>query len=118
MTIARAPISATRAGSSIRGTDAECRKRATDFLTGVIGCLPDDLRWDETFHLQAHAHLSGHELVVIASRDDAHQPIVLTAMDWDQVRREDANRQQLLVERMICDADHLRVALEHDLVSV
>ena len=66
--------------------DTECHARAHEFLVGLIGSAPDDLTWDDTHRLQGHAHLGGRELVVIAPRDNAHSPVVLTTQDWDQVR--------------------------------
>lgn len=117
MRIAAVPGSAAHAASTSRHTDAECRERATSYLARVAGCVPDDLMWDDTFHLQAHAHLRGHELVVIAPRDDEHQPVVLTAMDWDDVRLRDDNRQQRIQQLTLSDPFRLREALRFDLAS-
>lgn len=93
--------------------DSECRARASQFLTELIGSPPDDLLWDDTHHLQGHGHLRGRELVVIAPRDDDHKTIVLTAEDWDAVRRASSDqRRELLVSCAI--ADHKRlVAVFH-----
>jgi hypothetical protein len=78
--------------SRVVRSDSESRAAACEFLTGLIGSVPDDLLWDETHHLQGHGHLDGHELVVIAPRDDRHQTIVLTAEDWDAVSRANADQ--------------------------
>jgi hypothetical protein len=68
-------------------TDPQCRADATEYLVGLIGSPPDDLSWDCDHHLQGHAHVCGCELVLIAARDEAHHPLVLTARDWDEIRR-------------------------------
>ena len=93
-------------------SDVECRAIASTFLTELIGWTPDDLVWDETHHLQGHSRLRGRELVVIAPRDDRHRPVLLTAEDWDAVRRANPeHRRQLLDERAIADRHQLVAAL-------
>jgi hypothetical protein len=74
------------AASAARRNDLECQCSAGAFLTELIGAAPDDLRWDDTHHLQGHAHCGGREIVVIAARDTIHHAVVLTAEDWDAVR--------------------------------
>jgi hypothetical protein len=37
--------------------------------------------------------------VVIAPRDVAHQPVVLTAPDWDEIRRASAEERSALLGR-------------------
>ena len=69
-----------------RRDDDECQQSAVEFLRLLIGAEPDDLVWDGDHHLQGHAHWSGREIIVIASRDEAHHPVVLTAEDWDTIR--------------------------------
>jgi hypothetical protein len=69
-----------------RRDDDECQASASQFLRELIGAEPDDLLWDVEHHLQGHAHWSGREIIVIASRDDSHRPVVLTAEDWDTIR--------------------------------
>jgi hypothetical protein len=69
-----------------RRDDRECQINATEFLTGLLGAAPDDLRWDDDHHLQGHAHSAGHEIVVIAPRDNAHHTLVFTPEDWDAIR--------------------------------
>lgn len=94
--------------------DAVCRARATEFLFELIGSSLDDLLWDDTHHLQGHGHLHGRELVVIAPRDDDHRTVVLTAEDWDAVRRASTDqRRDLLDTCAIADHDRL-VAVIHD----
>lgn len=101
-------------GNRVRTTrsDAECRARACEFLTELIGSPPHDLLWDAAHHLQGHSHLHGHELVVIAARDDDHQTVVLTVEDWDAVRRANSGqRRDLLDACSIHDHDQLVTAL-------
>ena len=86
-----------QASSATRRDDSECQIDASAFLTDLLGSAPDDLRWDSIHHLQGHTHLAGHNLVVIASRDNSHHTIVLTLEDWDTIRRSDgADRRELL----------------------
>ena len=103
------PTSTAVATVRTNRTDAECQARASTFLTELIGSPPDDLVWDGAHHLQGHSHLRGHELVVIAARDDQHQTVVLTAGDWDQVRRASTGgqRRALLDTCAIADRTHL-----------
>jgi hypothetical protein len=74
-------------GVAARRDDAVCQTSAGDYLRALIGDAPDDLLWDEHHHLQGHAHCGGHEIIVIAARDDQHSPIVLTPEDWNGIRR-------------------------------
>ena len=102
------------AGRHVR-PDIECRARASEFLTELIGSPPDDLRWDATYRLQGHGHLDGRELIVIAPRDDDHHTVVLTAEDWDAVRQAGADqRRDLLAACAIADHNRLVAVLsEH-----
>jgi hypothetical protein len=80
-----------------RRDDAECQISAGRFLAELIGGAPHDLVWDGDHHLQGHAHCAGREIVVIASRDAAHRPVVLTVEDWNTIRRSfGCDRSQLL----------------------
>jgi hypothetical protein len=88
--------------------DSECWARASEFLTELIGSPPDDLLWDDTHHLQGHGHLHGRELIVIAPRDDDHQTVVLTAEDWDAVRRASTDRRRDLLNACAI-TDHNRL---------
>jgi len=93
-------------------SDAECQAEACEFLTELIGSLPADLSWDDTHHLQGHGHLDGHELVVIAPRDDRHHTVVLTAEDWDAVSRASSDQRRALLKKYaIGDHRHLIAAL-------
>ena len=95
-----------------RCSTEECHHRADAFLTDLIGTAPDDLRWDPTHQLQGHAHLGTCELVVIAPRDTAHETVVLTAEDWDEVRRTAVAERSLLLEQLaIHDHDELVAAV-------
>jgi hypothetical protein len=101
------PTTHTSAGRTVR-PDTACRARASEFLTELIGSPPDDLLWDDTHHLQGHGHLQGRELIVIAPRDDDHQTIVLTAEDWDAVRRASTDQRRRLLSSCAI-ADHKRL---------
>ncbi|MDJ0767540.1 MAG: hypothetical protein QNJ12_02060 [Ilumatobacter sp.] len=43
--------------------------------------------WDPDHHLQGHIDVRGTHLVIIATRDDEHTPLVLTEREWDAMRR-------------------------------
>ncbi len=88
--------------------DIECWAKASEFLTELIGSPPDDLLWDDTHHLRGHGHLHGRELIVIAPRDDDHQTVVLTAEDWDAVRRASTDQRRDLLNACTI-ADHNRL---------
>lgn len=89
-------------------TDSESWARASEFLVKLVGTTLDDLRWDDTHHLQGHAHLNGRELVVIAPRDDRHETVVFVSEDWDAVCRADRDhREDLLRSCAIADHDRL-----------
>lgn len=93
-------------------TVVNCQARAYDFLVGLMGARPDVLTWDSTHRLQGHAHLGGHELVVIANRDASHRPVVLTAPGWDEVRRSsDGQRRELIQSHSITDHSGLVAAM-------
>ena len=94
-------------GRTVR-PDSACWARASEFLTELIGSPPDDLLWDDTHHLQGHGHLQGRELIVIAPRDDDHQTLVLTAEDWDAVRRASIDQRRDLLSSCAI-ADHKRL---------
>jgi hypothetical protein len=59
--------------------------------------------------------MGSRELVVIAARDAAHDPVVLTSPSWDAVRRSPgAHRRGLLDACAITDRTHLVCVLESD----
>lgn len=75
-----------------RHDDADCRERACRLFSDVFAdvfpevCASDDvLVWDGTHHLQAHAHVGDRDYVLIASRDEEHEPVLLEKDDWDHV---------------------------------
>ncbi len=104
--------SAHASANRIVRPDTACWAKASEFLTELIGSPPDDLLWDDTHHLQGHGHLQGRELIVIAPRDDDHQTIVLTAEDWDAVRRASTGqRRDLLNSCAIADRNRLVAVL-------
>lgn len=86
-----------------RRGDVECQRSARELLAAVTGSAPDGLQWDPVHHLQGHAHSSGHEMVVIAARDDAHESVVVTTEDWEAIRfaTQPAERTCILRERAI-----------------
>jgi hypothetical protein len=104
----------SRTGTTTEGfgrrvrSDAESQAVAREFLTELIGTDPDDLEWDDTHRLRGHGHLDGHELIVIAPRDDQHRTIVLIAEDWDAVSRATADQRRWLLEACAI-ADHNRL---------
>jgi hypothetical protein len=103
-TNSRTGTNAEDCGRRVR-SDAESQAVARAFLTELIGSVPDDLEWDDTHHLRGHGHLDGHELIVIAPRDDQHHTIVLIAEDWDAVSRASADQRRGLLEACAI-ADH------------
>jgi hypothetical protein len=105
-TVTRTSVSST--ADRVVRPDTECRATASEFLTELIGSPPDALLWDDTHHLQGHTHFQGNELIVIAPRDDNHTTIVVTAQDWDTLRRATANdRRELLAACAIADHNRL-----------
>ena len=88
--------------------DVACRATASEFLTELIGSPHEALFWDATHLLQGHSRLDGLELVVIAPRDDDHHTVVLTAEDWDAVRRANADQRRDLLDTCAI-ADHKRL---------
>ena len=66
--------------------DDECRTEARNFLARLTGCDVTRIAWDTTHRLQGHATVAGRELVVIAARDAAHAPVVMTEAEWDEFR--------------------------------
>ena len=109
------PVTTASTVERMQRTDSECRARARQFLIRLIGAMPDDLTWDDTHRLQGHARLGGRQLVVIAPRDDDHRTVVLTARDWEQVRRADGGqRRSLLGACAIADRGRLAALLAGD----
>ena len=88
--------------------DIDCQARASEFLTDLIGSAPENLLWDDTYHLQGRSQLHGRELVVIAPRDEHHQTVVLTAEDWDAIRRATTDQRRDLLDTCAI-ADHERL---------
>ncbi len=69
-----------------RFDDARAHARAHDRLVAAVGC-ECEIHWDTDHCLQGHVDHDGSHLVVIACRDDAHQPLVLSEDEWDALRR-------------------------------
>ena len=93
-------------------TVVNCQARAYEFLVGLMGARPDVLTWDSTHRLQGHAHHRGHDLVVIATRDPAQPPVVLTEPGWDAVRRSPDDRHDLIQSYSITDHSGLVAAMQ------
>jgi hypothetical protein len=107
----------TSTSVSVRHTDSvrQCRARAHAYLAELIGARPETLTWDTTHRLQGHAHVRHRDLVVIAPRDAAHRPIVMTEPGWDAVRRSLADQRTGLIEEYaITDHAGLVSVLESD----
>jgi len=68
-----------------RRDDAACRARACRLFAEIVGAPQGVLRWDGQHHLQAHAHVGDRDYVLIAPRDEEHEPILLDKEDWDHV---------------------------------
>ena len=96
-------------------TNGACRARAHAFLVELASGRPHTLTWDSTHCLQGHVHIGCRELVVIAARDAAHDPVVLASPSWDAVRRSPgAQRRELLASCSITDRAHFAGVLELD----
>jgi hypothetical protein len=94
--------------------DIECRAKASEFLTELIGSPHKDLLWDDVHRLQGHSQLHGRDLVVIAPRDEDHRTVVLTAEDWHAIRRAGTDqRRDLLDACAIADHSRFVAALGH-----
>ena len=72
-------------GCGHRHDDSECRARACRLFDEMVGAPPAVLRWDARHHLQAHAHVGDRDFVLIAPRDEEHEPVLLDKDDWDHV---------------------------------
>jgi hypothetical protein len=71
-----------------RFNDEQAHARALRHLAASVGTdCSDRVCWDPDHHLQGHVDVAGEHLVVIATRDEAHDPMVLTEQDWDALRR-------------------------------
>ena len=68
--------------------DEQAHERALRRLAEIAGeqCV-DRVAWDPEHHLQGHVDVGATHLVVIAPRDDEHAPLVLSASEWDALRR-------------------------------
>ena len=95
--------------------DHECRARAYAYLVELIGSRPEMVTWDPTHRLQGHVHLGRRHLVVIAPRDAMHDPVVMTAPNWDAVRRSPAEqRRELITSSAITDCSASASVFESD----
>ena len=100
-----------------RRTDLQARSRARQFLNKLTGPRPTDLSWDDTFRLQGHARVGRCELIVIAPRDQEHEPVVLTVEDWDELRRDGGNSAALVSDRAIVTRRRLDAVLAEHIVG-
>jgi len=72
-----------------RHNDDQAHQRAERYLATVFGADgASEVCWDCDHHLQGHVDLAGKHLVVIAPRDDGHDPIVMSEAEWDAFRRD------------------------------
>jgi hypothetical protein len=71
-----------------RLNDHQAHERALELLSSVHGpeCA-SRVCWDPVHQLQGHVDVAGEHLVLIATRDEVHDPLVLTEQDWDALRR-------------------------------
>jgi len=83
--------------NSTSNDNRPCRARADAYLAGLFGSRPHTVTWDSTHCLQGRVHAGSSELVVIAPRDAAHEPVVLTEPGWDAVRRCQGEQRRELI---------------------
>lgn len=68
--------------------DDQAHRKALTRLAEVAGAeCAERVYWDPVHHLQGHVDVDGTHLVVIATRDDDHTPLVLSECEWDALRR-------------------------------
>lgn len=71
-----------------RYSDEQAHREALRHLAACVGTeCAHRVCWDPDHQLQGHVDVDGRHLVLIAPRDDAHDPIVLSEQDWDALRR-------------------------------
>jgi hypothetical protein len=103
---------ALQTSTTLTHSDQECWAIACDFLVDLLGELPADLAWDDRHHLQGHARIAGHEVVVIAPRDDRHRPVLVTIEDWNVIRAADGGRRAaVLADAAITNRSRLATVL-------
>lgn len=67
--------------------DDQAHVRALEHLASVAGAeCTARVCWDLEHHLQGHVDVAGRHVVLIAPRDDEHEPVVLSEADWDALR--------------------------------
>jgi hypothetical protein len=99
-----------------RRNDDQAHAAASSFLGCLVRSSHVCVHWDPTHHLEGHAIVGGCELVVIAPRDYRHGTLVVTAADWDEIRRASQDqRRELLGVRPITSADRLREIVRHEI---
>jgi hypothetical protein len=70
-----------------RHNDEQAHVRALEHLATVAGAeCAARVCWDLVHHLQGHVDVAGRHVVLIAPRDDEHEPLVLTEAEWDALR--------------------------------
>jgi hypothetical protein len=101
--------------SNTATTITNCQARAYGYLVDLIGSRPETLAWDSIHRLQGHLRVGCQDLVIIATRDPSHEPVVLPASSWDAVRRcSDDERRELIERWAITDHSALVSVLELD----
>lgn len=110
--------SSTSVNAHRTSPDRVCQARASAYLVELIGARRATLTWDTAHRLQGHVHLDSCELVVIAPRDAAHEPVLLTAPNWDAVRRCPGDQRRHLIESCaISDAAGLASVIDMNPVA-
>jgi hypothetical protein len=71
-----------------RLSDEQAHERALRHLVTCLGAdCSAEVCWDPDHHLQGHVDVDGRHLVLIAPRDDVHDPRLLVEADWEALRR-------------------------------
>ncbi len=66
----------------------QAHERAERYLASILGAdCACEVHWDSDHRLQGHLDRCGKHLVVIAPRDNEHDPIVMSEIEWDACRR-------------------------------
>src|SRR5262245_52042984 len=82
-----------------RFSDIAAHAIALAYLAEIVGPWPYTVSWDTRYPLKGDAVVSGHQLVVIAPRDDRHCPIIVAVEEWEIIRRADAHERRMLLDR-------------------
>lgn len=73
---------------STRLDDEQAHQRALLLLAALLGDeLTDGVAWDPVHRLQGHVDVGDDHVVLIAPRNEHHEPRVLTQTEWNALRR-------------------------------